>query len=224
MPQRPTRRGPPRPHELTLRELDAYITALVPKRPKELVKMEAIAREKRFPIIGPACGNICYLVARMTGARRIFELGSGYGYSTAWFARAVRENGGGQVHHTVWDQDLSAQARKHLKVLGLAGLCQFHVSEAVAALKKAKGPFDLIFIDIDKHMYPAALPVIEKKLKPGGVLIADNLLMGGRVLDDGKAARHVAGMLKFTRMIAKSRRWASTIVPIRDGLMVACKP
>src|ERR1700719_1708039 len=91
-----------------------HLDALIPPRPPELQAMEAYATAHRFPIIGPACGHLCYQVARMIGARRVFEMGSGYGYSTAFFARAVMENGGGAVHHVVWDQDLSSRARAHL--------------------------------------------------------------------------------------------------------------
>src|SRR5688572_8287092 len=100
----------------------AYLDALVPERPAELQKMEAYAEQHKFPIIGPACGHLCYQVARMIGARRIFELGSGYGYSTAFFARAVKENGGGVVHHVVWDEALSQRARTHLAALGYDGI------------------------------------------------------------------------------------------------------
>src|SRR5512145_104422 len=91
-----------------------YLENMVPPRPPEMQQMEAYARETGFPIIGPACGYFCYMIARMNGARRVFEMGSGYGYSTAWFARAVQENGGGVVHHVVWNEDLSQRARQHL--------------------------------------------------------------------------------------------------------------
>src|SRR6476661_2996043 len=113
-------------------ELTAYLDSLVPPRPPELQAMEAYAREHDFPIIGPSCGHICYQVARMIGARRVFELGSGYGYSTAFFARAVQENGGGVVHHVVWDDDLSSRARRHLSALGYDGVVEYHVGEAIA--------------------------------------------------------------------------------------------
>ena len=79
-----------------------YIDDLVPERPAEMQKMEAYAEKIDFPIVGPASGYLCYQVARMIGARRIFELGSGFGYSTAWFAKGVVENGGGEVFHVVW--------------------------------------------------------------------------------------------------------------------------
>jgi len=201
--------------------LHVYLDGLVPARPAEMQTMEARARETQFPIVGPAAGYFCYLMARAIGARRIFELGSGYGYSTAWFARAVKENGGGTVHHVVWDEELSRRAKKHLAVLGLDGIVQYQVSEAVQALRGAQGPFDLIFNDIEKQGYPASLPVIAEKLRPGGVLIADNLLFHGRVFDTVDTTPSTQGVRDFTRLVMADPGWISSIVPIRDGLLVA---
>ena len=198
-----------------------YLDSLVPGRFPELEAMEAEARRTGFPIIGPASGHFCYLVARLIGARSIFELGSGFGYSTAWFARAVLENGGGTVYHTVWDQGLSDKARRHLRVLGLDHLIEFRVSEAVRALTEAHGPFDLIFCDIDKAGYPGALSAIEAKLRPGGVLIADNLLWHGRIFDASDQSEETAGIREFTRRTTTGEAWTTSLVPIRDGLLVA---
>jgi predicted O-methyltransferase YrrM len=75
---------------LTYEATQEYLAALVPPREKELQAMEEFAEKSDFPIIGPACGYYCYQLARMIKARSVFELGSGYGYSTAWFAKAVR--------------------------------------------------------------------------------------------------------------------------------------
>src|SRR5205823_7298156 len=105
----------------------AYLDALVPPRPARLAELEAEARRTGFPIIGPATGHLCYLLARLSNARHVFELGSGFGYSTAWFARAVKENGGGTVHHVVWDERLSREARDKLAALGLAVEVEFQV-------------------------------------------------------------------------------------------------
>src|SRR6266536_6561632 len=123
-------------------QVQEYLDSLVPARAAELQAMEAYAKETSFPIIGPSSGQLCYQVARMIGARRVFELGSGYGYSTAWFARAVQENGGGTVHHVVWDEELSRKARGHLGALGFEGLVEYHVAEAVETLRVTPGPFD----------------------------------------------------------------------------------
>jgi predicted O-methyltransferase YrrM len=203
--------------------LQDYLDGLVAERPAELKAMEALAATEGFPIIGPACGAFCRQIARLIGARRVFELGSGFGYSTAWLARAVRENGGGEVHHTVWDQALSEQARGHLERLGLADLVRFHCAEAVEALRATPGPFDLIFNDIDKEGYPGALPVIEAQLRPGGVLIVDNMLWGNRVLDPAARDDATEGVRTLTRLILESDGWDASIVPIRDGLLFAVR-
>jgi len=207
--------------ELLAPQLREYLDGLVPERPAEMQAMEAYARQARFPIIGPAAGQFCYLLARMIGARRVFEMGSGYGYSTAWFARAVKENGGGTVFHVVWDEELSARARKHLQALRLDGVIEYRVGEAVSELRETEGPFDLIFNDIDKHGYPASLPVIAGKLRPGGILIVDNMFWQGRIFDRDDRSETTEGVRQLTRMITTEPTWISSIVPIRDGLLVA---
>jgi caffeoyl-CoA O-methyltransferase len=204
-------------------ELSDYLETLVPPREAAMQEMEAYAAQENFPIIGPAAGYFCYLIARLTGARRIFELGSGYGYSTAWFARAVEENGGGEVYHVVWDEALSARARTYLERLGYDDLIRYHVGEAVAALAEAEGPFDLIFNDIAKTGYPESIAVIARRLKPGGVLIIDNMLWSGRVLDASNREPATEAIRETTRLLEQNDDWISSLVPIRDGLMVAYK-
>jgi predicted O-methyltransferase YrrM len=209
------------PEPLLPEKLDRYLESLVPPRSGELAKMEAEGKHAGFPIIGPTCGHFCYLVARLIAARQVFEMGSGYGYSTAWFARAVQENGGGRVVHSVWDEDLSARARRHLTALGLGDLIEYHVAEAVQTLRETPGPFDVIFLDIDKQDYPAALDVIETKVRSGGVLLADNMLMGGAVLDDRDRSGRVEAVRMFSRRTLQGEAWTGSIVPIRDGLLIA---
>ena len=201
--------------------LSAYLDGLVPPRDDVMLEMEAEASRTGFPIIGPASGYLCYLLTRLTGARLVCELGSGFGYSTAWFARAVKENGGGTVQHIVWDAELSERARSYLRRMKLEDQVHFHVGEAVGKLRDLPGPFDLIFNDIDKEGYPAALRVIETRLRPGGVLITDNLLWSGRVLDDADQSPETNGIRAFTARIAGNAAWAGSIVPIRDGVLVA---
>ena len=201
--------------------ISAYLDSLVPSRPPEMQAMEAIAAKSNFPIIGPAAGQFCYLMARLIGASSVFELGSGFGYSTAWFARAVQDNGGGIVHHVVWDEKLSARARQHLAALQLDHLVEFHVGEAVAELRKASGPFDVVFNDIDKTGYPASLPVIAEKIRNGGLLLVDNMLWHGRVIDSSDRAADTAGVRELTRLVTTDPKWIASIVPIRDGIFVA---
>ena len=209
--------------EILNAQISGYLDDLVPPRPAEVQAMEAYAQEHNFPIIGPACGHLSYLIARTAGAKKIYELGSGYGYSTAWFARAVAENGGGEVHHVVWDEELSQMARKHMDALGYGDIVHYTVGEAVAALQEAEGPFDLIFMDIDKEGYCAAIPVIEAKLRRGGMLLIDNMLWHGRIFDQSDESAATAAIRECTGMLASSDAWESSIIPIRDGLLVAMR-
>ena len=203
--------------------VSTYLESLVPARHAELIAMEADARKQDFPIIGPVVGHLCYQVARMIGARRVFELGSGFGYSTAFFARAVDENGGGVVHHVVWDEALSRQARTHLDAMGYGSLVTYHVGEAIETLRSHDGPFDLIFNDIDKHAYPASFPVIEARLRPGGVLIVDNMLWSGRIFDARDTSADTKGVRELTRLLTTSPEWTTSVIPIRDGVVVAVR-
>jgi len=159
----------------------------------------------------------------MITARRIFELGSGFGYSTAWFARAVIENGGGEVYHVVWDEELSRQALRHLTTLGYDAVVKFHVGEAVQTLRQTAGPFDLIFNDINKEDYADSLPVIADKLRPGGLLIVDNMLWHGRIFDPQDKTPATESIRKLTDLLTRSPDWIASLMPLRDGVMVAFK-
>ena len=204
-------------------EVTTYLEQLVPPRTSELAAMEVYAAEKNFPIVGPIAGQLCYQLARLMGAQRVFELGSGYGYSTAWFARAVQENGGGVVHHVVWDDKLSQMARKHLGALGFGDIVRYQVGEAVEALRTTDGTFDIIFNDIDKQGYPASIPVIIDKLRPGGLLIIDNMLWSGKIFDEKDTSPATVGVRDVTKLLSDSSQWVTTLAPIRDGLIVAMK-
>ena len=206
-----------------------YITSLVPPREPELQEMENYAEKNDFPIIGPACGYYCYQLARMINARSIFELGSGYGYSTAWFAKAVKETcaeqsrSDGVVHHTVWDEELSKRAAVHLSRLRYDDVVQFHIGEAVETLRRTEGPFDIIFNDIDKEGYPDSLPFIKEKLRSGGILIIDNMIWHGQTLDPNDHEKSTEAIRKFTRTITTDSDWIVSLAPMRDGMIIAYK-
>jgi predicted O-methyltransferase YrrM len=208
---------------LSYNKVQDYLTSLVPAREPEIRSMEKYADKNGFPIIGPVCGYYCYQLARMINAKSVFELGSGYGYSTAWFAKAVKENGGGVIHHTVWDETLSNMAQDHLAKLGYGDMIQYHNAEAVETLRQTEGPFDLIFNDIDKHGYPDSLPVIKEKLRSGGILIIDNMLWSGRIFDSKNRDRNTVAIKRFIRMITTDPDWIVSLAPMRDGMIVAYK-
>ena len=127
------------------------------------------------------------------------------------------------MHHTVWDEDLSKRAQGHLSALGSAELVEFHLSEAVEALRHTEGPFDIIFNDIDKEGYPDSLPVIKEKLRHGGLLIIDNMIWHGQILDPNDYEKSTEAMRRFTRDITTDLDWIVSLIPARDGMIVAYK-
>jgi predicted O-methyltransferase YrrM len=215
---------------LTYQNAQDYIQSLVPARDPVLQEMEEYARRNNFPIIGPAVGQLCYQIVNMLGSEHIFEMGSGYGYSTAWFARALRErfetypSTPGLVHHVVWDENMSKMAQDYLSKMGCQEHVEYHVGEAIATLEEFDDEsFDVIFCDIDKEAYPNALPVIKEKLQPGGVLIIDNMLWHGRIFDDEEKSLSTQGVREFTRLITNDPDWIVSLFPIRDGVILAYK-
>lgn len=202
-----------------------YLNDLARHGDPVLTRLEEEAKAECFPIIGPPAGQFCYLAARMIGARRVCELGSGFGYSTLWFARAVRETAGseGEVIHTVWDDGLHQRARRNVEEAGYSDLVRFHVGEAVGILRGLDGPFDVIFNDIDKEGYPASLPEIKRKLRVGGILIIDNMLWHGRIFDDNDHDASTQGVRRFTSTLWEDADFAKQLIPIRDGLILALK-
>lgn len=201
-------------------EVDAYLRELAPPPDEVRAEMERLAEERRFPIIGPAVGQLCYVLARAIGARRVFECGSGFGYSTWWFSRAVGK--AGEVFHTDGSEDNSRKARDFLRRSGLDSPVRFHVGDAREILSRTDGPFDVIFNDIDKEGYPDVLPLVREKLRVGGFFICDNMLWSGRVLDPG-GEPSTRGIRELTRLLRDADDFATTLAPIRDGVTISLR-
>jgi caffeoyl-CoA O-methyltransferase len=189
-----------------------------------LLEMEAYAAEKGFPIVGRNVGVTLEVLARATGAQRIMELGSGFGYSAYWHARAV--GSGGKVHLTDGDPENEVRAAAYLKRAGLADRVEFQVGDAIQGFESLAGDFDIVFNDIDKDGYPAAWRAVSDRIRPGGLYVCDNVLWYGRVaVEDPDDARphYTEAVLEHNRLIAEDERYLSTIVPTRDGVMVAIR-
>lgn len=192
-----------------------------------LLEMEAYARENRFPIIGRLCGRYLELIARSIGARRIFELGSGYGYSAYWFARATGPNA--EIHLTDTDSENEKRAMDYLSRAGLDGPIHYHVSDALEALRAEAGDFDIVYCDIDKAGYPDAWELGKTKVRVGGFYMCDNMLWFGRVTDDpdldedqGQPGATEA-IKKTNEMIFSDPDWRAIINPTRDGVVTALR-
>ena len=189
-----------------------------------LLEMEAYADEHAFPIVGRNVGVTLELLARSVEAERIMELGSGFGYSAYWHARAVGPVG--EVHLTDGDPENEIKAAEFLRRAGLADRVQFYVGDAVTELEQLDDEFDVIFNDIDKDGYPAAWRAASERIRRGGLYICDNVLWYGRVAvpdpDDSRPGWTEA-VLEHNRLVAEDERFVSTIVPTRDGVLVAIR-
>ncbi|MFB3738583.1 MAG: O-methyltransferase [Candidatus Velamenicoccus archaeovorus] len=185
-----------------------------------LLEMEAEAAERGFPIIGRLCGVWLELLARSIGARRVFELGSGYGYSAFWFARAVGPQG--EVHGTDADPANEARARDYLGRAGVGDRVRWHVGDALERFADVEGTFDVVFCDIDKRGYPDAWRAACERIRVGGLYLCDNTIAygGGSVFDEGEGSEAIR---RHNRLIAEDERFLSTIVPTREGVLVALR-
>lgn len=177
-----------------------------------------------FPIVGRVVGVTLEVLARAVGARRVLELGSGYGYSAYWFARAVGPDG--EVHMTDADPAKQARAEDYLGQAGLGDRVRSHVGEALDVFDQLDGEFDVIFNDIDKLGYPDAWRKARDRIRPGGLYLCDNVLWSGRVaegVDDDGQNDITAAVVAHNRAVADDDAYRTTIVPTRDGVMVAVR-
>ena len=207
--------------DLVAPELDRYIKELLPPRDPVIAEMERQAAERNVPIVGPAVATLLATLARSIGARRVFELGSAIGYSTAFFAQAVGPEG--KVFYTDGSPDNAREACGFLSRLGLLDRVEILTGDAVTHLTATPGLFDVIFIDIDKDGYPRALEAAAPRVKPGGFLLADNVLWSGRVVDASVRDAATEGIRAFNRALFARPDFTSVIVPLRDGVAIARK-
>ena len=206
--------------ELIHPKIERYLSKLASHEEAMLNTMEAKAAREAFPIVGPQVGQLLSLLAHTIGARRIFEMGSGFGYSALWFAKALPR--GGRVMLTDTSLARSGEARAYFAQAGQTRKARFLVGDALTLIRRERGPFDLIFLDADKARYPLALAAALPKLRRGGLFIADNVLWFGQVVEPRPDAE-TRGILEFTRRIFSTPGLTSTIIPLRDGISVSLK-
>jgi predicted O-methyltransferase YrrM len=201
-------------------KIEKYLNSLIPEKDEVLVEMETLARKISFPIIGPAVGRLLAQLAMVSNAKRILELGSGFGYSAYWFSKSVGRNG--KVICTEADPKNRDRALRFLKRGGLLDKVDFRVGNALQIIDELKGGFDIILNDIDKVDYPEAFRKAIPRLKKGGLLITDNVIWSGRVVEKNPD-RSTQGILQFNKLIYESTDLLTTIIPLRDGVSVSLK-
>ena len=203
-------------------DVDEYLYSLLPKSEPVLAEMEDYAAANRIPIIGPAVARLMTLLVQVSGAKRIFEMGSAIGYSTIWLARAAGPKA--QVFYTDGDPENARRAQEYFKRAGVAKRIRVQVGDALALLKKTPGKFDFIFNDVDKHQYPDALRAALPKLQRGALFVTDNTLWSGKA---ARAAapddKYTPGVQEFNRLVYSSKELFPVLLPLRDGVTVCRK-
>ena len=212
--------------DMTDPAVEKYIQGLLARRDEPvLLEMEAEAEERGFPIVGRMCGVVIEILARGIGAKRVFELGSGYGYSAYWFVRATGPDG--EVHLTDGDPANEKKALEYLGRAGFAAPITFHVGDAVTVLEAVGGEWDVIFCDIDKHGYPDAWAAARDRIRVGGLWICDNAIKAGGMNvatgEDSRGQGWTDAVRRHNNAVMSDDRFVATILPIREGVMVALR-
>jgi len=199
-----------------IEDLEGYFRNQVPGRDELLLRLEREAREEGIPIVGPVVGHLLYLLVRAIQGRKVLELGTASGYSAIFLGRACRENGGRLVT-LEWDPGMAERAKANLQRAELSSLAEVQVGSALELMDSMKGPYDLIFMDLDKEYYLPALSPCRRLLRPGGLLIVDNV--------------GFQGAEPFNKIISSDTDWLAIPLlaflpghsPEQDGLMIALR-
>lgn len=201
-------------------DIESYLRSLFTVDEPVLREMEEYGDSRGFPIVGPLVGRILMQYARSARAENILELGSGFGYSAAWFFLGIMT--GGRIICTDMSDENIERGKHYLTRLGATGVVSYKKGDALKILDSLDGPFDIIFCDIDKEEYPDAFKAALPKLKSGGLFITDNTLWKGKVTqpDPDETTRAV---LEYNRLIFSTPEVMSNIIPLRDGVAVSLK-
>lgn len=203
-------------------EVRDYVRQLTDEQDPLLDALEARALERGFPLVGRASGRVMRLLTASIGGRRVYEMGSGFGFSAWFFAMAVGPEG--RVYGSERDPwELEAHAELY-RDHPLRGRVELRQGDAIELLADLEGSFDVIFLDLDKARYPLALEAAVPRLRPGGLLLADNVLWGGKTArpaapEDGATA----ALQRYNALAAADPRLLTTILPVGDGLSVSLR-
>jgi caffeoyl-CoA O-methyltransferase len=212
--------------DITSIAIEDYLESLIPPRSEIFSELERRARAHGLPLLGPVEGQFIYLLAKSLGAREALEIGTATGYAAMWILQAVVP-AGGRLTAIERQPERYRLAREYTTRAGYADGLVIHEGDWLSVLETLDGTYDLIFLDIlrnlsDDHEALYALELCMQRLRPGGMLIADNVLCNALVLDED-AAPTVRGIQAFNRAIMEHPQLESVIIPLRDGVALCRK-
>lgn len=206
--------------DIVFPHIEEYLERQETTRDAVLIEMERLAARTDFPIVGPLVGRMVCLLAKSIGTRRILELGSGFGYSAYWFARALPEDG--ELILSEGSAKNLAQAKEFFRKGRVRCQVRFEAGDAFEIIDRLPGDFDIVFNDVDKEQYPTAFYKAVPRVRVGGYFMSDNMLWGGRVVQDAPHPT-TKGVLELTRLLTQAPNLYTMIFPIRDGVSVSLK-
>jgi predicted O-methyltransferase YrrM len=195
---------------------------------KEPPQLAALNREVHVKLLNPRMvsghlqGRTLKMLVRMCQPKRILEIGTFTGYATLCLAEGLPEQG--EIHTIEIDDEMEDFIRKQFEQSEQKNKIRLHIGNALEIIPQLEGLFDMVFIDADKRDYCAYYEMVFNKVKEGGIIIADNTLWNGKVLDEPHFNdKQTAEIIRFNKMIAEDRRIEKVILPLRDGLTVMYK-
>ncbi|GAA5049010.1 O-methyltransferase [Haladaptatus pallidirubidus] len=208
-------------------ETERFVRAALPEASETQKAMEE--RGEGFPTVGREVGQFLRLLAHAVDVERIFEFGSGFGYSAYWFADALPEDG--EIVLTEYDADELHEARQFLESAGVADRAIFENGDAMDTIERHDGPFDVVLIDHNKDGYPEALKAVRDKVAPGGVIVADNAMVSGiqdfdAILaalegDDPELDEDSRGIAEYLLTMREDEAFETSVIPLGEGIAVS---
>jgi len=208
------------------------LAGMIGPDPDEVIEeMEARKRREGFPTVGREVGIWLSVFARLSGAERVFEFGSGFGYSAYWFARALGSDG--EVVLTEVDGDELEDARDYFERGGIADRAAFERGDAIEIVERYDGPFDIVLVDNEKERYVEAFEAVRGKLRPGSLVLADNAVTAGPIdrdallellrgteVETNAATRGIAAYHEHVRTLSE---FETALLPMGEGVAVSVK-
>lgn len=211
--------------------INEFARALGPDTDAVIEEMNTYAEEEGFPTVGPAVGSWFSTLARMIDAQRVFEFGSGFGYSAYWFARGLPDDGG--IVLTDHDPENLDRAREYLSRGGYLDMATLEQGDAIRTIDNYKLSFDIVLIDNEKHRYREAFEAVREQVAPGGLVLVDNAMTAGEHVDfDALATEFVDGevveMNEGTRGVAEYLEYVlddpafeTVVLPLGEGVAMS---
>ncbi len=213
-------------------DIETFATAVGPRPDDVIAEMDRRADETGFPTVGPAVGGWLTQLAGLVEAERIFEFGSGFGYSAYWFLRGMDDDG--EIVLTEIDRDELDEAREYLARGGVADRAAFELGDAIETAESYDGPFDIVLIDNEKDRYVEAFETIREAVPVGGIVVADNALEGpfefetiyelfakGSEESGGVDLASARGIAAYLECVRDAPAFETTLLPLGEGLAVS---